>query len=129
MSSLQPLPAVEAFAGKSYEFRGRKIRNTNAAMLALCAVGIPMEAMREHLVDGAPVIVWAMCEDSGKVFDMLSEPARLRGEALRFCAEFTPEEMGEAVAIFIDALKRFEESATRYVEKLAVNDSGNSRAA
>lgn len=129
MSSVQPLPAVEAFAGRVYEFRGRKIRNTNAALLALCAVGIPMESVRAHIADGASVVVWAMCEDPEKVFDAISTPNRLRVEALKFCSELSPEEMGEAVAIFVDALKRFEESATRYIDKLAGNTAGNSRAA
>lgn len=109
-----PEPAMEALCGKTYEFKGRKFRNSNAAMIAVIRSGIPWEEAQKRIVEAAPVGVWGMLEDIDKVSDALGDPALIRKLAFEFCAQFTDDEMAKLSAIFVNAFVRYIDSMTRY---------------
>lgn len=127
MSSTNPEGALAALAGKVYEFRGTQIRNTNAAMFALEVCGVRLEEIHKRLAVAAPIAIWAMAAPLDAVIPLLGSAEKIRSEALRFCAQMSAEDMGEATAILIDCLKRYNESVAVYASKHG--DSGNRQAA
>lgn len=113
MSSHDPQPALDAAIGKTYEFRGQQLRNTNAAMLALARLGYRLEDFAKKAHEMAPVVVYAMVRTPLEVYDALAQGSYER-DAWAFYAGISPEESGQAMAIFTDCLVRFHDSMTRY---------------
>lgn len=118
MSSENPQPALEAVVGKEYSFRGKTLRNTNAAMLALARLGFRLEDFNTRSLEMAPIVVYAMCIPAGAVYDQLAS-GEYEKAAWTYYAEVSPEEAGEAVAIFADCLVRFHKSMTQYSSETA----------
>lgn len=114
MSYTNPQPAVEALCGRTYTFRGKDIKNTNAAMLAVARCGVPLDKLQERMFEALPVAAWAMLSDVKEVAATLGRAETIYPKAVEFCADFTPEEMGELAGIYFDAISRFIGSFTSY---------------
>lgn len=125
MASDNPEPALDAVTGKIYTFRGQKIRNTNAAMLAIYRLGFRLEDIGTKAVEMMPIIVYAMCIPADKVYDQLAA-GELEKAAWLYYSEVSPDEAGEAMAIFSDCMSRFHRSMTHYTSE---SSGKNSRAA
>lgn len=114
MSYLNPQPAVEALCGRVYEFKGKEIRNTNAAMLAVARCGVPLDKLQERMLEALPVAAWAMLSDVKEVAATLGKAETIYPRAAEFCAQFSPEEMGTLAGIYFDSISRFIGSFTSY---------------
>lgn len=114
MSRDNPQPALDALVGRVYEFRGKKIRNSNMAMLALARSGFDLDALETHILEARCVMAFAMLHGVRETLDALAAEGGLMPRALEFCADFTEEELGEITAIFVDCVRRFRESMTAY---------------
>lgn len=95
MASDNPQPALDALVGKEYEFRGQKIRNTNAAMLALSRMGFRLEDFQAKAHEMMPIVIYAMVRSADYVYDALAK-GTFEKEAWMYCAEVSPEESGQA---------------------------------
>ena len=116
MASENPQPALDALVGKEYEFRGQKVRNTNAAMLALARLGFRLEDFQTRAHEMLPIVIYSMVRPADHVYDALAK-GELEKEAWMYCAEVSPEESGLAMAIFTDCLMRFHKSMTHYASE------------
>lgn len=129
ISRANPQPALDALVGRVYEFKGRTIRNSNMAMLALAKCGVPLEEVQRRPFEALPVAIYAMMQPAGECLQRLA----LGAEAFRasasewFDAQVSAEEHGEALAILTECIERFAASLTRYHARDA--KSGNSPAA
>jgi len=128
MSYLNPQPAVEALCGRVYKFKDREIKNTNAAMLAVARCGVPLDKLQERMFEALPVAAWAMLNDVKEVAATLARAETIYTKAAEFCAQFSPEEMGELAGIYFDSISRFIGSFTSYTppnDKNLGDESGN----
>ena len=116
MASDNPAPALDAVTGKVYAFRGQQIRNTNAAMLAIYRLGYRLEEIEAKAMEMMPIIVYAMCVPADEVYNQLAA-GELEKAAWLYYSEVTPEESGEAMAIFADCMRRFHASMTHYTSE------------
>lgn len=114
MSRDNPAPAMDALVGRVYEFRGKKIRNSNMAMLALARSGFDLDALEARILEARCVMAFAMLHGVRETLDALAEDGGLMPRALEFCEDFSEEELGELTAIFVDCVRRFRESMTAY---------------
>lgn len=129
ISRANPQPALDALIGRVYTFKGKKIRNSNMAMIALAKCGIPLEDVRTRSFEALPIAIFAMTRDVPETLELLSQGAdAFRVAAMEyFSTEVSAEEHGEALGIFSECMMRFGESLTRYHSQGA--SSGNSEAA
>lgn len=129
MSRANPEPAVDALVGRVYEFKGRKIRNSNMALIALTKCGVPLEQFQARVFEAVPIAIYAMTHDVAEVLDLLASSEKdFRKEALRaFAEEFSEEESAEATGIVCDCIGRFSRSLTQYRSRHG--NAGNRQAA
>lgn len=124
---LNPPQALDALVGREYGFKGRKIRNTNRALIAVESAGIPLVEFNRNLARGAIVAVYAMMHSAEEVDSALAKKNGINAAALAYAETLTPEELGEAAAIFADCANRFFASIATY--KAEGTPEGNDRAA
>lgn len=130
MSYSNPQPAIENLCGRTYKFKGAPVRNTNAAMLAVARTGVPLDKLSGKLFETFPVAAWAMLNEVADVAEMLGKPEEIYPAATKFCAQFSPEELGELFAIYSDCVRRFVESFTSYspADDASMGKEGNGEA-
>lgn len=109
-----PQPAIDALVGREYEFLGRKVRNTNLALIALAKVGISLAKIEERAFEAMPIVAYAITHKTAEVWSALSSAEGIVPVALEFCEDLSPEDLGEAMAIFRDSLLRFNRSMVSY---------------
>jgi hypothetical protein len=128
MSRENPTNAIEALAGRSYNLRGKTVRNSNMVLFALakCGYGIESLSSDARFVEAIPLVAYAMLNPVREVAEMIASGANVMAVALEFCEDFSPEEMGEVGAIFQDCLLRFRNSMARTSES---GSAGNVKAA
>lgn len=127
-SASNPASGLDALCGKSYTFKGKEVKATNAALLAVARAGIPIEKMSQRLFEAVPIAAWAMYSELNDVVPLLSNPEKLKETAYRFfCEEMNEEDFGAAMSIVTDGLLRFEKSFTQYENRnhKGGSDSGN----
>lgn len=114
MSRDNPMPALDALAGKTYKLHGKTVRNSNLVTFALAKSGYGIETLTDsRFLEALPIVAFALLNPVEDVMAVLSGGGDLMRAGLEFCEDFAPEEMGEIGAVFQDCLVRFKNSMAR----------------
>ncbi len=115
MSSENPKTAINALMPKTYEFKGKRVHNSNLAMIALEQCGFSLSTLSTKSAQAASLVAYVFTHEEAEVIDSLSD-GTLKNKALLEVSSYTTEEFAKAVSIFADCITRFNQSITDYFD-------------
>lgn len=112
MDENNPQVAIRAITGRAFHWRGKSVRNCNLALIALQRLGLVGEVVKQRIVEAASVLAYVLSHRE-TAYDDLADGTLLR-KAISEADDYTPEELGQAVAMFGECMERFGDSAAVY---------------